>query len=520
MSKATTPLWIALALLAAGGSALAAERGDYTIRVGQNADIRSTQPGGNRDANTDQVMMHVVEGLVAYREDTSIGPLLAEKVDISSDGLRYTFTLRSGVTFHNGAPMTSAEVVSSVRRYMEPGYGWRCLPDLDGRGLSKLGSVEATDPRTVVMTLDKPSAIFLSILARPDCGQTAVVHPDSVGPDGAWKAPIGTGPYRLGEWRRGQYVELTRFDQYASRSDEPSGFTGAKAAYAAKIRVTIVPDSSAAKAALVGGSLDVLGEVPMSEALDLRARPGIRLEHAPSMGVTGFLFQTRDPLLKDVRIRQAIALSIDPNGIVDSTMEGMAESNPSILPIRSPWHSAAQKTRPARDVARARRLLAEAGYKGETIRMIANRRYPNVFDAAVAAQALAAEAGIKIELEVLDWATQLDLYTKGNYQMMSFIYSARLDPSLSYEMVSGPKDIQPRKVWENPEGLALIQRSMAENDAAARQKMFDDLFARFSTDVPMIVLYNQPDFVASRTNVEGVKPWPSGHLRLWNATVR
>jgi peptide/nickel transport system substrate-binding protein len=508
------------ALLALGGTALAAERGDYTIRVSLNADIRSTQPGGNRDANTDAVMMHVVEGLVAYREDTSIGPLLAEKVETSADGLRYTFTLRQGVTFHNGARVTSAEVLSSLKRYMDPAYGWRCLPDLDGRGLAKLVSVEATDDRTVVMQLDKPSAIFLSILARPDCGQTAVMHPDSVGPDGQWRAPVGTGPYRLGEWRRGQSVELTRFDGYASRGGAEDGFTGGKNAYAAKLRFTVIPDSSATKAALLSGALDVMGEVPMSEAVDLRSRPGVRLEHASSMGVTGFLFQTRDPLLRDPRMRRAFALAIDAGQIVDSTMEGTAESNPSIVPIRSPWHSAAQSVRPPRDVAAAKRLLAEAGYRGQTIRMIANRRYPNVFDAAVAAQAMAAEAGLKIELEVLDWASQLDRYTNGNYQMMSFIYSARLDPSLSYEMVSGPKDVQPRKVWENPEALALLQKSMAESDAAARQRLLDELYARFSEDVPMVVLYNQPDFIAARTAVQGVRPWPSGHVRLWNATVQ
>jgi peptide/nickel transport system substrate-binding protein len=512
------PLVLAALAAALALPAAAQTPGDYTIRASLNSDIRSTQPGGNRDANTDVVMMHVVEGLVAYREDTSVGPMLAESWTLSDDGRTYSFRLRDGVTFHNGAPMTSAEVVWSWKRFLTPATSWRCLPDLDGRGLAKVVAVEAPDPRTVTVTLDKPSAIFLSIIARPDCGQTAVMHPDSVGADGQWRGPIGTGPYRLGEWRRGQSVELTRFDAYASRGGGTDGFTGGKTAYAKTLRFMVIPDASAARAALLAGSVDVLSDVPMAEAVDLRGRPGVTLQHAPSMGVTAFLLQTRDPVLQDVRIRQAIALALDVPQIAEGTMEGMAEPNASIIPIRSPWHGDAAPVK--RDVAAAKRLLAQAGYRGQTIRMQVNRRYANTYDGAVAAQAMLAEAGIKVELDVLDWATQLDRYTKGEYQMQSFIYSARLDPSLSYEMVSGPKDTQPRKVWENPEGLALVQRSMQETDEAARRQVFAELHARFMRDVPMIVLYNQPDFLAGRGNLQGLKAWPSGHTRLWNVWMQ
>ena len=85
--------------------------------------------------------------------------------------------------------------------------------------------------------------------------------------------------------------------------------------------------------------------------------------------------------------------------------------------------------------------------------MLATKRYAACYRLAVMVQAMAQEAGIKIEVEVLDWATQLDRYNKGDYQAMAFAYSARLDPSLSYEMISGPKAKQPRKVWDNPEAL-------------------------------------------------------------------
>ena len=90
------------------------------LRALINSDIRSTQPGCNRDFNTDSVVLHMVEGLVALNERAAPVPMLAEKVDLSLDGRTYTFTLRSGVHFHNGAPFTSAEVLWSLRRYMDP----------------------------------------------------------------------------------------------------------------------------------------------------------------------------------------------------------------------------------------------------------------------------------------------------------------------------------------------------------------------------------------------------------------
>ncbi|WP_083747302.1 ABC transporter substrate-binding protein [Teichococcus deserti] len=491
-------------------------RGDYMLRASLNSDIRSTQPGGNRDFNTDSVMLHVVEGLVALSEKIAVVPMLAEKVDLSEDGRTYRFTIRDGVSFHNGAPLTSAEVLWSLKRYLDPATQWRCLPDVNGSsGLAKITDVAAPDARTVTITLEQPAALFLSILARPDCGSTGIMHPSSVGADGAWAKPIGTGPYSLGEWRRGQYIELERFDRYASLPGARDGFAGGKQAYAARLRFVVIPDSSATKAALLAGNIDVQGDVPSPELPDLRARSGIIVQAAPSMGMTALLMQTRDPLLKDVRIRRALALAIDVPELVSSMIGSDAPSNPSPVPSASAFHSEAQNARPARDVAAAKRLLAEAGYRGQTIRMITNRRYPNVYDAAVATQAMASEAGIKIELEVLDWATQLDRYTRGDYQMMSFIYSSRLEPSLSYEMISGPKDTQARKVWETPEALALIQRSMRVTDAAERQGIFEELFRRFMAEVPAIPLYNQPDYVATRAGINGVQPWASGQTRLW-----
>ena len=509
-------LLLALVCLAALAGPVQAET---ELRVRLNSDIRSTDPGTNRDENTDAVMLHVVEGLVAYREDTSIGPLLADSVARSDDGLTYTFKLRQGVHFQNGATLTADDVVWTWKRYMDPATGWRCLPDLDGHGVAKLISFTATDAMTVVFKLDKPSGLFLSIMARQDCGGSGIMHRESVGPDGKWHAPIGTGPFRLGEWQPGQSVELVKFADYSARPGPRDGNTGGKQALVDRVRYLIIPDPAAAKAALLSGAIDILSGIVATDLEEYQAQTGIQLIPAHSMDVWTILIQTRDPLLQDGRIRQALAMSIDIPALVDAITHGMSQPNSSAIPTSSPFHDAVQDEAPPHDVAKAKALLAAAGYHGQPIKLIANKRYSDNFDTAVLVQAMAQEAGLNLDVEVLDWATELDHYSHGDYQLMAFPFSARLEPSLSYEMITGPKQTQPRKVWDDPEAEALLAQSMTTSDAAARQVVFDAMHRLMLKEMPIIVLYNQTVTAAAQANVHGYRNWPATQPRYWGVSV-
>ena len=493
---------------------------DTVLRVQLNADIRSTDPGVNRDGNTDAVVMHMVEGLVALREDTSIGPLLADKVTQSKDGKTYTFRLRDGVHFHNGATLTSAEVVWTWKRYLTPATQWRCLPDFDGHGIAKILSVEAIDPRTVVFKLDKPSALFLANMARPDCGGGGILHPSSIGPDGKWIAPVGTGPFKFGEWKRGQYIELQRFDQYAARTEPMDGYTGGKKAEVARVRFMVIPDGAAAKTALLSGAIDLIVDLGVAELGDVTGKPNIAIEKVTIASLSGLLLQTRDPLLKDVRMRRALALAIDSGEVVRGTTNALSKPNNSVVPQTSPFYTAVQAVGFRNDIAAARKLLADAGYAGQPIKLLTNKRYTSMYDAAVLAQASAQRAGIKLDVEVIDWATQLDRYAKGNYQMMSFSYSPRLDPALAFEMVMGPKDTQPRKVWDNPAAQAKLIEAMQTTDTARRQALFDDLHRAMLAEVPLIPLYNGLQINAYNRRIDGFRGWQAELPRLWNVRFR
>lgn len=493
---------------------------DQVLRINLNADIRSTTPGTNRDDNTDAVILHLVEGLVAYKEDGSVGPLLAESVEKSDDELTYTFHLRKGVLFHNGAPLTSADVLWSWKRYLDPATEWRCLPEFDGNGRSTVVATEAPDDSTVIFKLKKPSALFLASLARTDCGMTGILQKDSVKADGSWDKPIGTGPFMLDEWKQGQYITLKRFADYAARAEGGTdGYTGSKKPMVDQVRFIIIPDASAEKAALLAGDLDILQGVSYVDAEELRTNPNVTLTSAPGMDQNGILFQTRDPLMKNQKLRQAIGAALDAPQIVKAVTDGTSQHNPSIVPAGSPYHTAVENQGHAYDLEKAKQLLAEAGYKGEKIVLIASKEYISIYNEAVYAQAMMQAAGINAELQVIEWATHLDQYTSGNYQMMAFSYSARLDPALNYEQVSGNKEKQPRKVWDNPEALKLIDQAFVVSDKAERQAIFDKLHTMFVQDTPMLPMFNSTSIAAAAKNVQGYKAWVADKARLWNVSV-
>lgn len=499
-------------------SSLGATAHASVLRAHIDADIRSTDPGVNRDGGTDAVVLHMVEGLVGHDAKGQPKPLLADKIDVSADGLQYTFHLRRDVKFHNGAPLTADDVLWSWQRFMTPKTGWRCLADFDGRLRVKVLDVKAADAHTVVYTLDRADPLFLDSLARSDCGGTGVVHRDSLNADGSWNQPIGTGPFKFKEWRHREFVSLAKHAGYVSRGGKVDGYVGAKRPLVDELRYIVISDASTAKAALSSGAIDVMSKFPYSEIGEFKNHPQIAITIAPQLAPTTLQLQTRDKVMSNQKLRQAIAAALDYTQLVGGVTYGLAEPNNSIVPVSSPFFSAVQKQGYRTDPARAKQLLAESGYKGEKIVISTNKRNPANFDAALIAQAMMQQAGINTDIEVLEWGAQHDKWQKGNFQMMSFSYSARMDPSLSFEAMMGPKDTQPRKLWENPKALDLLEQSMQTADAGKRQAIYDDLHRLMLQDVPVIVLFNTLSAGAYRKNIEGFQSSIFSSPNFWEVS--
>ncbi|WP_118134501.1 ABC transporter substrate-binding protein [Oceanicella sp. SM1341] len=499
---------VAAALLATAVPAVA----DTVLNVAFVQDIRGTQPGVDRDGQTDTVQMHVVEGLVAYATDFSVKPMLAESIEESEDGLTYTFPLRHGVTFHNGAEMTAEEVKWSWDRYMDPATNWRCRSYFSGEDGPEVTAMEVVDPYTVRFTLASPSATFLGNLARFDCGSTAVLHPDSVDAEGNWVAPVGTGPFTFGDIRPGQYVELLKFPDYVSRTDEPDGYAGAKEALVDRVRFNILPEAAVKKTAFLAGDLDI-STIDPSDIDEIEAAPGNVVQTVQTAVWDAILINTRDPLLSDKRIRKAIALSIDPEQMVAVVTEGKGSPNPSPVPPMSAFYGETEAKGIGYDPEQAKALLEEAGYDGAPITILTNRRAGGYFERALVAQAMMAEVGLNAQLETMEWGTQLDKYVTGDYQMQSFAYSTRLDPALSFEMITGD---HPRKVFRTPEAMELVEQAMTVSEPAKRQAIIDQLHEAFLEEVPAISVNHRVMFYAMKDHVSGFRGWGAAKEIYWN----
>lgn len=503
-------------VLALGGvfSGVAAAAGTM-LRARLKSDIVSTDPGTRRDENTDAVLLHVVEGLVASREDGSPAPMLASSWTVSPDGRVYTFTLRTDVLFHNGAPLTAAQVIWSLQRYLRPQTRWRCLEEFGPNGIARIVSMSAPDPQTVAVTLDRAAPMFLTTLTRADCGGTGILHPDSVDGHGNWRSPIGTGPFEMGEWRHNEFVELDRFARYSPLPGPRDGNAGGKHALVDHVRFLIIPDSSAARAALIRGSLDVLDNLAASELTGIRGRADLQFQLVPILDCYALLIQTRDPLLSDVRVRKAIALTIDTVGLTKAITWGTGTADNAPIPAASPFHGPQESRLRHPDVMQARRLLQEAGYDGRPIQLITSRRDPQMFDTAVVIQAMAAQAGIHLQIDTLDWPAHLARYTLGDYQLLVQSFSARLDPALSFGIFIGDKRRDPRKVWDTPRSRELLGQSRTLADRASRQAVFDTLTQDFLEEVPAVALFNSSRLSVVRSNVTGYRNWMAAQQRLW-----
>lgn len=489
-----------------------------TLNVAIGSDILGTAPGVRRDENTDIVMMHVFEGLVGLRENGTPGLLLASKVDVAPDGRRYRFDLRQGLRFSDGSLVTPADVVRSWRWYLDPANSWLCLAGFDGSTGAKVQAVRASGPGSVDFILDRADPMLMSRMAGPECGGSAIFAARSLGSGGNWRSPISTGPYQLESWQRGEYLTLTANPYYRSRGGAGDGYTGGKTAATPKIKFHIIRDGAARLAALLKGQLDVLPSLTAAETRQLNRAPGISISSAPVAAINAVLIQTDDALLRDIRLRRALAMALDLKAITGLSTAGAGTPNSSIVPVASPNHGKAQDLGYANDLDVARRLLAAAHYDGQPITLVTNRRYADQFDQALLVQAMARAVGINIRLEVVDWATQLALYQSGKYQLMSFAYSARAEPFASYTSMLGDRSVSKRKVWGDPAAIALL-RTLGETVEPNRRKaILDDLHRRMIADVPLIVLYNNSDANALRSGITGFSSWMMARARFWNVS--
>ena len=279
-----------------------------------------------------------------------------------------------------------------------------------------------------------------------------------------------------------------------------------------------MPEPSTAKTAMLSGNLDLWPAIDPKFGAELKAA-GIEVASSPVASINTVVMQTNDPLLKDKRIRQAINAALDYQSLSESLTDGYAKASTSPVPLSSRYYGPVERNGHQFDPARAKKLLTEAGYRGEPIKITTNSRFAVMNDVAVLVQAMAQQAGINMTVEVIEFATQLSRYFKGDYQLMVFNYTPYLDPMFGFDRFVGDKSRQADIVWGNPQAVTLLAKLADTPAPEQRQPIFDELHKLFIDDSPMVVWSSGVNVSASAKTVRGYAPWPGRKPRFWNVEV-
>lgn len=467
----------------AGGPSMAGEEAmeGGTLTIASTQDIDNYDPHWNQLIAYNVLVGHnIFEYLTRLDAGMNIVPGLATHWDIAADGTEYTFHLREGARFHNGRVLTAQDVLYSFDRIT-------AQETIYANKMDPVVAVEALDEATVRFTLKAPWAPFLE-----DVALIAIVPEEAI--DTISKDPIGSGPFRFLEWEPNDRIVLERNPDY-----DP-----AMAPQLQELVIRILPDYAVALTNLEAGSVDAVYEVPAADADRFRDREGFVIQ-APAASNSLFLLEmaiNRYAPLQDVRVRRALAMSLDKAAIQQNVYFGQGTPQFGSLP-RSSWAYAETADIPY-DPAGARILLAEAGYPDGfdlTIKVIAG---VGVMESiATIWQNGLAEAGVNLIIEIEDLSTWLDNYVGRTYQTIANWMNVGGDPHSMYDIIFKPH-LQDPDSYPDAEMLGWIEAGAATPALEQRKAIYQQLQQRILDEMaPVIVVQAQPLLALTTDRVHG-----------------
>lgn len=487
----------------------------FAQKKGGDVVMAQTAPPPTLDAQTSSaaasrnITLHVHETLFARDEAANPQPDLAEGVDISPDGLTYRFALRGGVKFHNGKTMTAADVKASLERYGRVGTSAFIM--------KPVAAIETPDANTVVVKLSNVYPGFIEGISSPRAPCAIMPEEDCAKPAGQG-GQIGTGPFRLGEYRADSHVMLHRFDGYSPNMNHKGrdGFAGRKTAYFDTARIRFMPEAGARTAGLQTGELHVIEALDAPVAARLKDDKSIVAYTMMPWAYQTLIINAAWGLTQNLAMRRAIQAAVDLEEIMAISTSGLYRMQPS-------WQHPGTAHYPGigglerfqkQDQARAREYLKEAGYKGEEFPMMCdNTNRPHVDTATVVSEQLRA-VGVNVKLSVTDWPT---------------IFAARLKPEgwcmwpllMGIEPYEGPYGVvgffagaSPAMMPQDPvieQAQAKLTTSLKIEDRVAAVKQFQDRMY----DQAFAVKCGDSGWIqATRSNVVNFAPYRIP--RLWD----
>lgn len=466
-----------------------------------NLDLRQ-----GTDAQSERVGGLIFDALVRKDEHYELQPWLATSWE-QPDALTWVFHLRDGVRFHDGRPLEAKDVAYTIESLIDGS-----LVTAKGGSFAAVDSAEARDRLTVVVHMKRPDA---GLLFNVSDGLFGVV-PRGAGKDFGLH-PVGSGPFKFVSAVQDKEVIVERNHDYWAAAPTPED----RAKRIERVRFEVVPDAITSALELKKGSADLASNVVTLDMVQtLESAPNLKVESGAGSPVVYITFNVTDPLLKDKRVRQAVACAIDRQAIVDAIWRGQARLANTLLPTGH-WAAAtdAELARYPHDVARAQQLLEEAGFPAAKDGVRLHLTIKTSTDettrlmAAVLQQQLRA-AGIALEIRSAEFGTFYADVTKGAFQIYALRWiGSNEDPDIfryAYASGSFPPKGGNRGRYSNAKVDALLAAAEASSDQDARKADYVAVQKILADELPGIPLWYPNNEVIHTRRVEDIKPRGSG----------
>jgi peptide/nickel transport system substrate-binding protein len=449
------------------------------------------------DAQSERVDSLIFDDLLSRGDDLNVAPGLAERWEVP-DPLTYIFHLHRGVRFHDGRALTGRDVK------------WTFDSLLQGKIRSTKAAVykfvdhiDAPDDFTVIFHMKEQDATLLWNLSDGAIG----IVPEGSGEE-MTQHPMGSGPFKFVSAETDREVVVERNDDYWGER-----------AKLARVRFAVVPDATTRALELRKGSGDVdINSLTPDTVLTLTSEPNLEVEHAPGTRLAYMGFNLRDPILKDARVRQAIAYALDRRPIIDYLWRGQAESARSVLPPQS-WAYNGSVPAYDHDINKANQLLDAAGYPAVNgvrfhLAMKTSTDENTRLMVAVMQQQLR-EAGIVLDIRSFEFATFFADVQHGAFQLYSLRWiGGNEDPDIfeyAFHSSKFPPNGANRGFYSNPKLDALIDQARRAIDPAVRKPLYAEVQGILAQDLPYIDLWYFDNVLVHNRRVRNLKLNPAGN---------
>lgn len=457
--------------------------GKDTLKIAYTADPEGLDPQRTAAVSTLEVTSNIYDTLITCDADWNLIPDIAKDWKVSDDGLEVTFYLNEGVLFHNGRQMTADDVKYSFERLKEAESPKASMYE-------NIVGIDVIDSNTIKFKTEKLDVDLLCSFAYP---WTVIVPEESA--DELKTNPVGTGAYKFVEWTPQESVKLVRNDDYFGQK-----------ANIENVEFKLIPDATSQLAALMVGDIDIT-EVTADQIDVLNDTDGVKGYSVPINSIQILALNQENEYLSNEKVRQAIAMAVDKDEIINTVVWGNGTKIGSHLPVSSPYYVDTTDTMPY-NAEKAKELLTEAGYpEGFTISLKLPKSYQTHVDTGQIIADQLSKIGITCNVEVIEWAAWMsDVYTDKKYDMTVVAHSGRLDPYnflARYKSTSGDYlsllsgDVD-----------TLLDEALQEQDEAKRKEIYAEIQKVLAEEVPCVYIQSLYKFYGLSDHVEGFEEYP------------